>query len=79
MKRSFGKDALPVGAISKSWWVRLTTVLLVSMAGIIVGFLVGHVGVGLLMGVIGGLGCVVMGESSMDTGAYKYPDERGGF
>ncbi len=79
MERPPDKDILPVGAISKSWWVRSATVLFVSVVGLVVGFLVGHVGLGLLLGVIGGVGCVVMGESSMDTGAYKHPYQRGDF
>ena len=66
-----------VGALSRGWWVRAATVLFVALVGAILGFVFGGVGVagGLLLGLILGVGCVVMGESSMDTGAYKYPDK----
>ena len=48
--------------------------LAISFVGAAVGFLFGYALEGFLLGLVLGAGCVVMGESSMDTGAYKYPD-----
>lgn len=55
--------------------MRVATVLIVGVAGLMLG----SVAIGLSLGVIAGVGCVVMGESSMDAGAYKYPEKPGGF
>ena len=63
------------GALSKSWGVRGATVLAVGIAGAVVGVATGHPLEGSLAGIFFGVTCVVMGESSMDTGAYKYPEK----
>lgn len=77
MYGSRDRNGLGVGALSKSWLVRVITVLVVSVAGAGIGLVWGGsmnaLILGLIVGVVLGIGCVVMGESSMDTGAYKYP------
>lgn len=75
MWRSRSYDRLGAGAISKNWWVRAATVLFVTIVGAVLGFVFGSLLVGLIWGVVLGVGCVVMGEASMDTGAYKYPEK----
>ena len=75
MYRSRDYLGLGVGAISKSWRVRAATVLAIGTAGATVGFFQGHLLEGVLVGVVLGVTSVVMGESSMDTGAYRYPDK----
>lgn len=68
-------SGLGVGAFSKSWRARGATVLIIGGAGTVVGFSTGNPLGGLLLGFVLGVGSVVMGESSMDTGAYKYPEK----
>ena len=69
------ESGLGIGALSKSWRVRAATVLAVGTAGVVVGIVAGHPLEGLLAGIFFGITGVVMGESSMDTGAYKYPEK----
>lgn len=64
---------MPFGAISKSWWARAATILIVGFVGLVVGIFAGHALAGVVFGAFLGVACVVMGESSMDTGSYKYP------
>ena len=75
MYRSRDYLGLGVGAISKSWRVRAATVLAIGTAGATGGFLLGHLLEGVLVGAVLGVASVVMGESSMDTGAYRYPEK----
>lgn len=70
------RDDGGAGAISRSWRVRAVTVLAVAAGGTVVGALIGLPVGGFIVGVVLGVGCVVMGEASMDTGAYKFPDKR---
>ena len=75
MYRSRDYLGLGVGEISKSWRVRAATVMAVGTAGAAVGFYQGYLLEGVLVGVVLGVASVVMSESSMDTGAYKYPEK----
>ena len=75
MYRSRDHGALGAGVISKSWQVRAATVLAIGTAGASFGFFQGHLLVGLLGGIVLGVASVVMGESSMQTGAYRYPEK----
>ena len=69
------EDGSGVGAFSRRWSARVATVSCVAVPGTLVGLAFGETLVGLIVGVIAGVSCVVMGESSMDTGAYKYPEK----
>ncbi len=73
------ESALGAGAISKSWRVRAATVLVVCVVLAGIGFAWGRTLEALLLGfaigLVVGISCVVMGEASMDTGAYKHPEK----
>ena len=65
----------PVGALSKSWFARLATVLAVGFAGLILGLVFGDVVSFSLLGLIAGVGCVVIGESAMGHGSVQASGE----
>ena len=79
MFRSRDELGLGVGVLSRSWLVRAVTVLVVGVAWAGIGFAwdrtLEALILGFVVGIVFGVGCAVMGESSMETGAYRYPEK----